>query len=203
MTNEMDIEDAARRVGVVLDAGQPFKLLAYAALLRTKGITAGVVSEADRERLVERHVIDSLRAATVLDATDRRGYDLGSGGGLPGVPIAIARPALHVTLVEPRRRRVAFLELVVQELDLPNLTVREARAEDIRDPADVAFARALAPVEQAWRLALPLLRPGGRLVFFAGRRAAIPASFPGASAVVEQRGDVLETAGPVVIITRQ
>jgi 16S rRNA (guanine(527)-N(7))-methyltransferase RsmG len=127
-----------------------------------------VVSEGDRDRLWDRHVADSLRALPCIPARATLA-DLGSGGGLPGVPIAIARPDTTLTLLEARRRRVAFLELVIQTLELPNVHVVASRVQDAGLRVDGCTARALAPPEEAWNLALPLLRPGGFLIYWAGR----------------------------------
>jgi 16S rRNA (guanine527-N7)-methyltransferase len=140
----------------------------YQGLLADKGIPLGVVSQGDRDRLWERHLADSLRAVTCIPAHATLA-DLGSGGGLPGIPIAIARPDTTVTLVEARHRRVAFLELAVEALELPNVHVIASRAEDARVMVDGCTARALAPAQEAWRLARLLLVEGGFLIYWAGR----------------------------------
>jgi 16S rRNA (guanine527-N7)-methyltransferase len=175
-------------------------LQAFAALLEERGVRLGLVGEGDREHLWERHVADSFRAVATLRPGDRDAYDLGSGGGLPGIVVAIARPSLRVTLVETQRRRVGWLELVIEELGLENAVARQARIEDLSDPVDVCFARALAPIERAWELARPLLRPGGRLVYFAGR-SFDPAATEGLAADIRilEESD-LESSGPLVII---
>ena len=118
---------------------------------------------------MERHVRDSLRALKCLAPADRLLVDIGAGAGLPGIPVAIVESHREVVLVEPQHRRAAFLELAVAELGLTNVSVEVARAEALALKGDVCFARALAPPPKAWRLAEPLLRPGGRLLYFAGR----------------------------------
>lgn len=145
------------------------QLLAYSDLLAGRGADFGVISAADRERVWERHVVDSLRVLECLQPQDDSLADVGSGGGLPGIPLAIARPDLAVTLIEPRRGRVAFLELVTQELAMGNVRVRDARADEVADRFSVCTARALARPAEAWRLASPLLATGGRVIYFAGR----------------------------------
>ena len=143
-------------------------LHAYQRLLADRGIPLGVVSEADHDRLWDRHVTDSLRPlACIPDQATLA--DLGSGGGLPGIPIAIARPDTTVTLVEARRRRVAFLELAIDTLGLPNVQVLASRVEDAPLRVSGCTARALAPAVEAWRLASPLLPRGGFLIYWAGR----------------------------------
>jgi 16S rRNA (guanine527-N7)-methyltransferase len=152
-----------------LDEAQVGQLRAFGSMLAGQGADLGLVSAGDRDRVWERHVLDSLRALPCLRPEDRSAADVGSGGGLPGVPLAISRPEVSVTLIESRSGRVAFLEKVVQELDLGNTRVVHARAQDYGDHHGVCTARALANPLDAWRLASPLLASGGRLVYFAGR----------------------------------
>jgi 16S rRNA (guanine527-N7)-methyltransferase len=94
--------------------------------------------------------------------------DIGSGGGLPGIPVAIARPELAVHLIEPRARRAAFLEWSVQELGLDNVHVVPGRAEGLGLAVSGCMARALAPPVRTWRLAEPLLPPEGFVLYWAG-----------------------------------
>jgi 16S rRNA (guanine527-N7)-methyltransferase len=152
-----------------LSAAQVSQLRTYSDLLAGRGADFGVISAADRERTWERHVLDSLRVLDCLLPQDDSLADVGSGGGLPGIPLAIARPDLAVTLIEPRRGRVAFLELATQELGLANVRVRDARADEVSDRFSVCTARALARPRDTWRLASPLLAKGGRVIYFAGR----------------------------------
>src|SRR5690242_19820135 len=98
--------------------------------------------------------------------------DVGSGAGLPGLVLAIARDDVHVTLVEPLRRRVTWLEEVVSDLGLTNVAVVRARAEELETGwADVATARAVAPLAKLAAWCLPLLRSGGVLLAIKGRSA--------------------------------
>lgn len=102
--------------------------------------------------------------------------DVGSGAGLPGIPVAIARPDLRITLLEAEKRKGAFLEMAVSELSLP-VAVLIARAEDaahdpaVRERFDVVTARAVAPLQTLLELTLPFVRVGGRGVFLKGRAA--------------------------------
>lgn len=195
------ISRGAASLGVSLPTGAADRLRRFGALLRDRAISLGLISAGDSDRILERHVLDSLRAVVALRPADASAYDLGSGAGLPGLVVAVAVPRLTVRLVEARRRRVGFLELAVGELELRNAEVVHARIEELREPADVCFARALAPPAESWRLARPLLRPGGRLVYFAGGGAdlTVPADVAG-SEVVET--PVLESSGPLVIMAR-
>jgi len=133
-------------------------------------------------------------------------YDLGSGAGLPGVVVAAAAPELRVVLVERRSHRAAFLELVVEGLALSNAEVFAGPAESLDEAADAALARAFAPLDRAWAAAERLLRSGGRLVYFGGGDLGRAGSIDvptGAVLEAVVRTPVLESAGPLVIMTRQ
>lgn len=169
----------------------------------------GLVAPTDADVLRVRHIDDCLRAVRAFRAEDRRCIDLGSGAGLPGIPLAIALPDREFVLIESRKRRVGFLELVAEALGLENVRVLPERIEDVGDrvargelaPADIATARALAPIERSWSLAAPLLRSGGRLVYFAGRRLAHPEE-AARRAGVEGEVLVLDSFSPLVIMGR-
>jgi 16S rRNA (guanine527-N7)-methyltransferase len=204
------IREQAAGLGVELSDRQARSLICFEELLRERAVPAGLVGGRDASRLRERHLLDCLRAVGVVTARDRVAYDLGSGAGLPGVVVAIATPGLRVVLVEGRQRRVAFLELTVERLRLQNASVFAGRIEEIgeRGPAsagtgvDLCFARALAPLPEAWRLAQPLLGPEGRLVYFGGRGLAEDLAVPGARVLEVRPSAVLERAGPLVIMAR-
>jgi 16S rRNA (guanine527-N7)-methyltransferase len=192
----------SQAIGVDLDRSRVQMLERYEGLLADRAVGLGLIARSDAGRIHERHVVDSLRAARIPEA-GATVYDLGSGAGLPGVPVAIARPEVTVWVVERRARRAAFLELVQQELALANMTVIGSSAEDLEGQADVCLARAFAPLPRAWAVARELLGPGGRLVYFAGREPR-PNDVP-ADAVLRAvvRTSVLESSGPLVIIARQ
>lgn len=159
--------EAAAALDVAVDPRQASQLDTYELLLRERAAPLGMIAEADRPRIRERHILDCLRAAALVGAAESA-YDLGSGAGLPGIPLAIAEPELRVTLVEARRNRAAFLELAVDELALPNVSVFVGRAEDLIARVDLVAARAFTDAPGCWRIAEPLLKPGGRLLYFAG-----------------------------------
>lgn len=197
-----ELAEGLERMGLVLGESQVENLLAYHELLATRGMEIGAVAKGDRDRLLERHVLDSLRAVPEIGDRDRIGYDFGSGAGLPGIPLSIARPGCGFVLVESRHWRAAFLELVVAELNL-NARVERARVETMGVLADLAVSRAFAPLGKTWGLARPLLKPGGRLIFYAGRGLSeddIRAADPEAS--VRLVPDVLDRGGPLVIMSR-
>jgi 16S rRNA (guanine527-N7)-methyltransferase len=190
-------------MGLEVSDSQAATLADFETLLEARAVGFGLIAEADRGRLRERHVLDCLRAAATVGPEDREAYDLGSGAGLPGVVVAIARPELRLTLVEARLRRVAFLELAVSRLGLSNVLVRHARVEDLTRPVGLCFARAFSSLEASWRVARRLLRPGGRLVYFAGDRWTLPNELLEGASSCLATGPVLESSGPLVIMTRQ
>jgi len=159
----------------------------FAELLCTTGVEWGLIGPREPERIWTRHLLSSAALAALVPAGCDV-VDLGSGAGLPGIPLAIARPDLSVTLVEPMQRRVRFLEEVVRQLALA-VTVRRARAQDLPlASCEVIVARAVAPLPQLLELTLPLLRPGGRLLAVKGDRAA--AELADAADVLGARPDV-------------
>jgi 16S rRNA (guanine527-N7)-methyltransferase len=195
-------ESVAESLALNLGSQQVSQLGSFEELIRERAIPLGMVATADEGRIRERHVQDSLRAATVVTAADHTAYDLGSGAGLPGVVVAIACPGLQMTLVESRRPRAAFLQLVVDRLGLANTSVATVRAETLTAPVDLCFSRAFARVAVAWAVADPLLRPGGRLVYFAGERFD-QAELPDDAVSSLVTTSALARSGPLVIMSRQ
>ena len=146
---------------------------AYAQLLGTDGITRGLIGPRETDRLWSRHLVNSAVAATAFPDTGLV-VDVGSGAGLPGIPLAIVRPGLRVRLVEPLLRRADFLQEVVDLLALTTVEVVRARAEDLHGAwtADTVTARAVAPLARLAGWCLPLVAPGGSLLALKGERAA-------------------------------
>jgi 16S rRNA (guanine527-N7)-methyltransferase len=180
----------------------------YARLLATEGTVRGLIGPREVPRLWERHLLNSAAIASLVPV-GARVVDVGSGAGLPGIPLALARPDLTVTLLEPLARRVAFLTECVHRLGLERVTVVRGRAEEgpIRRQlggADVVTARAVAPLEKLAGWCLPLLRPGGLLLAMKGSTAAAELAatgpLPGAAdALLTQAGD---PAATVIVVTR-
>jgi 16S rRNA (guanine527-N7)-methyltransferase len=173
----------------------------YEELLETRAVPAGLVARADVSDLRERHIDDSLRGAPLLPAKSEIA-DLGSGAGLPGIPLAIALPDVRFTLVDSRRSRIAFLELVVDELGLPNVSVLASRAEEVPPGFDVCVARGFAGAAASWEAAERLLRPGGRLLYWAGSSFDV-GDLPEGALLVGLGDPTLESGGPIVIMARQ
>ncbi|MFT4042450.1 MAG: 16S rRNA (guanine(527)-N(7))-methyltransferase RsmG [Gordonia sp. (in: high G+C Gram-positive bacteria)] len=157
----------------------------YCEILATDGITHGLMGPREIPRLWDRHVLNCAVIQELIDP-ENSVVDIGSGAGLPGIPLAIARPDLRVTLVEPLLRRATFLTRAVEILGLEVNVVR-GRAEDVSvlrtvDPADVVTSRALAPLERLAKWSAPLIRDGGRLVAIKGSSAPEEIDRDGASA---------------------
>jgi 16S rRNA (guanine527-N7)-methyltransferase len=144
----------------------------YAAILADAGVDRGLIGPREVPRLWDRHLVNCGLIAQTFDPGGSL-CDLGSGAGLPGVVIAILRPDLHVTVLEPLLRRTVFLEQVVDDLGLSQVSVLRGRAEEQRDQRfDAVTARAVAPLDRLARWALPMCRPAGRLVAIKGESAA-------------------------------
>jgi 16S rRNA (guanine527-N7)-methyltransferase len=192
----------AERFGVRLTQVQLGALDSYRSLLEAVAVPRGMVATRDRDRLWERHILDGLRGVGEIPARSSV-VDVGSGAGIPGVPLAVALPSARFVLIEPRRARVAFLEAVVDDLGLANVEVVLGKASSVRDTFDVAVARALAPPAESWAIAEPLLEPGGRLVYWAGKgfRTAEVVDI-GASCRLSTRSGLADE-GPLVIMARR
>lgn len=142
----------------------------FAERLCTVGVERGLLGPREPERIWVRHLLSSAALGELLpDSADV--VDIGSGAGLPGIPIAIARPDVRVLLAEPMQRRVTFLEETIADLGMA-IEVRRARAQELpRGGFQTVVARALAPLKELVPMALPLLRPGGELLAVKGERA--------------------------------
>jgi len=191
------------RIGVDIGVGQAAALDTYEQLLIDRALPFGMVAAGDKGQLRERHILDSLRAAPLLGETPGVVADLGSGAGLPGVPLAVARPDVMFRLVETRLRRVSFLELVVDTLGLRNATVVHEQIQRLAPPLDVCLARALADPIGSWRLAEPVLSRDGSLLYWAGRGFDPASGTPEGVRISVSATPGLADAGPVVIMTRQ
>ena len=185
-----------------LSPTQRASLVLYEQLLLSQAIPRGIVAASDSGQLRTRHILDSLRAVPHISDNAERIVDLGSGAGLPGLPIAVVRPDLEVTLAESRQVRAAFLELAVERLRLPNVRVFPEPAEDLAPGFDVCLARGFGDASRTWEVARALLLPEGELLYWAGRTFGLDDAPPGASARAAGEA-ALESGGPIVIMTRQ
>ncbi|WP_307854261.1 16S rRNA (guanine(527)-N(7))-methyltransferase RsmG [Nocardioides palaemonis] len=155
----------------------------YTELLATEGVVRGLIGPREAPRLWDRHVLNSAVVGEAIPDGSSV-CDIGSGAGLPGLVLAIARPDTTVTLVEPLLRRTTFLEEVVDELGLSHVRVVRGRAEVLHgvETFDVVTSRAVAPLERLLTWSMPLVAPHGALVAMKGRSIA----------------EEIETAAPVL-----
>ncbi len=143
----------------------------YVDILASRGIDWGLIGPREGDRLWERHVLNSVACADLFP-TGVSVVDVGSGAGLPGIPLAILRPDLRVVLLESLLRRVTFLELAAAELGLADrVQVVRARAEEHRSTYDVVTCRAVAPLPRLVDWCAHLLAPDGRLIALKGSSA--------------------------------
>ena len=148
----------------------------YAQILAGAGVERGLIGPRETDRLWDRHLLNSAALTELLDSGDQIA-DIGSGSGLPGIPLALARPDLRVTLIEPLLRRSDFLREVIDDLGL-DVTVISGRAEEqsVRQQVgeiDAVVSRAVASLDKLVRWSMPLLRPGGRMLALKGQRAEV------------------------------
>ena len=146
----------------------------YVDFLSTAGLERGLMGPRERPRLWDRHVLNSAAAASHL-ADGESVVDIGSGAGLPGIPLALARPDLQMTLVEPLLRRVTFLEEIIGSLGIDVRVIRGRAEEKVviaeAGESDVVTPRAVAPLAKLAGWSAPLLRVGGRMVALKGSSA--------------------------------
>lgn len=195
--------DAAALSSLLRDLGLPetlcSPLLAHAAAVCRHADRLGLVSQGDLASIVRRHTCDSLLFALArTPKPDEMWADVGSGAGFPGQVLACCYPDTHFTLVEPTRRRAAFLDLQVTGLGLANATVCERRLEELSERFDVVVARAFATPEEAFRRLEPFIRSGGQAVVAVSHAARLPA------ACVEKdvRRPQVDSPGRFFIMTR-
>lgn len=185
----------------------------YAALLATEGTVRGLIGPREVPRLWERHLVNCA-LVTDLIAPDSSVCDVGSGAGLPGVVMAIRRPDLVVTLVEPLLRRTTFLDEAIEALGLTNVEVVRARAAALHGVRtfDVVTSRAVAPMDRLAEWSLPLVRTGGSFLAMKGSSVqaeldsaaqAISAGRGKLDRVIELGADLLDPPVRVVRIVKE
>lgn len=142
----------------------------FTAALAREGEERGLIGPLELPRLWTRHILNSVIAAPLFHGSVA---DIGSGAGLPGLVLAIARPDVQWTLVEPMERRITWLNEQVDALELANVTVLRSRAEDVHrgDGFDVVTARAVSALRTLIPLTAPLVRDGGELTLLKGMNA--------------------------------
>ncbi len=162
--------------GIPHDADLPRKLLRYHAVLMDWNARMDLTAVTDEDEMIDKHYIDSLMALKhegLIPETGRL-IDVGTGAGFPGLPLAMACPNLQVTLMDAQQKRLNFLQAVIDDLQIRNVTLVHARAEDgaqfpgHREKYDVAVARAVASLAVLSEYLLPYVRVGGKAVCWKG-----------------------------------
>ncbi len=176
-------------------------LALFSALLWEKGKPLGMVGVGSLEDLMRLHVLECLHLHRLLPPFDRA-LDLGSGNGLPGVPLAILRPESRVFLLDSRPSRLRFLRRVIWELELNNAELLEGRAEELargewRESFPAVLARAVAPLPVLLELGLPFVQVGGALYALKGPRAQ--EEWQGAEKAAAILGGELEEVWPYLL----
>jgi len=168
MNVEQQLAAGIAALGLALPDGAETKLLAYLALLDKWNRVYNLTAVREAERMVSHHLLDSLAAVPFFQGETI--LDVGSGGGLPGIPLAIARPELQVTLIDSIAKKAAFLLQAKAELGLSNLNVVTGRVEDFRPAArfDVITSRAFSDLKEFVTLTRHLLNPAGRWLAMKG-----------------------------------
>ena len=175
-----DFQAALDAAQLALDQGETEQLARYLGLLADGNTRTNLTRIVSAHDAWHRHVLDALSLLPFIDATGAANLlDLGSGGGVPGLVLAIVRPSLPITLLEATLKKARFLQDTVEQLELDNVTVISERAETFgspegggRDGWDVVTARAVAPLRVLLELALPLATPQGWLLAIKGQKAA-------------------------------
>ena len=153
--------------------GQEASIQAFTEFLTGAGIERGLIGPREGERIWDRHIFNCLPVTQLLP-NGASLFDIGSGAGLPGIVIALARPDLQVTLIEPLERRVEFLNEAVAaigDLTFPIQVIR-GRAQDVKKSADFVTARAVAPLEKLKKMSWHMVKTGGSLLAMKGESAA-------------------------------
>ncbi|HFD79711.1 MAG TPA: 16S rRNA (guanine(527)-N(7))-methyltransferase RsmG [Gammaproteobacteria bacterium] len=165
---EPQIAQGCRALGVAADERAPALLAAFLRLLHKWNRVYNLTAVRDPQAMVARHVLDSLAVLPWL--TRGTLLDVGTGAGLPGLVLAIARPELEVTLLDSNAKKLRFVRQAAAELGLANTTVVQARMQEYQPGRsfDMVISRAVASMEELYRHSHHLLRPGGRMLFMKG-----------------------------------
>ena len=170
-----DLAARLKECGIPFDPELPEKLLRYHALLMDWNTRMDLTAVTDEAEMMDRHYVDSLMALR-FGLIPRKGriIDVGTGAGFPGMPLALACPETQVTLMDAQQKRLTFLQAVIDELQVRNVTLVHSRAEDgarlplHREQYDLAVARAVAPLAVLAEYLLPYVRVGGSALCWKG-----------------------------------
>lgn len=168
MNQAQQLRDGIQALGLDIDEAKQAKLLDYAALLQKWNKTYNLTALRDPAQTVSHHLLDSLTLLRYLQGAHTM-LDVGSGGGQPGIPAAICRPNLNITLLDANTKKTAFLQQAVIELGLSNVRVVSGRVEAVQDlQADIITSRAFAELADFVNWTAHLLKEGGRWVAMKG-----------------------------------
>jgi len=142
----------------------------YGRILATTAVERGLIGPREVDRIWDRHIFNSLPLITLMPE-GATVIDIGSGAGLPGIVLGLARPDLQITLLEPLERRANFLAEVIAQLELANLQVVRGRAEQHKPRYQIVTARAVAPLPKLLQISWRLIAPGGKLLALKGENA--------------------------------
>lgn len=177
MTPQERLEQSLNKLGIVLDADVQTSLIRFLEILLRENKKINLTAIKTIDEGVSKHLVDSLAALNLNGLSGSQWIDLGSGGGLPGLILALARPQIHMTLVESTKKKGRFLNLAAEELGLmKRIKVEAERAEtlgqkNVRDTADIVTCRALGRLNVVLELALPFLKVGGKFIAYKGPKA--------------------------------
>ena len=195
-------DDLAARAAVALSPEQHALLHRYVDLLLAANQAMNLTRITDRPAAELHHVADALTLLPFLPLGAHALADLGTGGGVPGIPLAIARPDAYVLLIESTRKKAAFLRSAVDQLQLTNVTITDQRAEDVahspqhRERYDVVTARAVATLVWLAEWCLPLARPKtGRVLALKGAKVA--EELPAAAKAIKLLGGAAPSEHPI------
>jgi 16S rRNA (guanine527-N7)-methyltransferase len=191
--------ELAQRAGIALDAQQDAALSRYLDLLLEANQKMNLTRITDRTQAELHHVGDALTLLPFLPSGPFTLADVGSGGGVPGIPIAIARPDARVVLIESTRKKAAFLTHAISELKIP-ATATSARAEEIartaqRESFDIVTARAVGALAWLAEWCLPLVKPGGKVLAMKGEK--VHEELPIAPKIIDRLGGADPIVHPV------
>lgn len=169
---ERGVNEGLARLGLTVSEGVSHTLGRYAALLLQWNQKVNLTAITEPAEVAEKHLVDSLAVLPEVGAAQSL-IDVGSGAGLPGVPLAVARPALQVAMVDAVAKKVGFVKHAIAQLQLfPRVRAVHGRAEDAArlgiEPAEVVLSRAFRDVERWLPLAAPFVAPGGRVIAMLG-----------------------------------
>ena len=173
MSNEVELTSEERQAAESVFGDRLSLAERYVQHLATSGMERGLLGPREVPRLWSRHVLNCAFVANLIDK-DAHVADVGSGAGLPGLTLALARADLELTLIEPLERRCIWLHEVVEDLGLDNVTIMRGRAEQVVEHinADFATARAVSALTNLASLTIPLLHGKGTVLAIKGRSAA-------------------------------